>query len=34
MSPAEGKLRRVEAFVRRMIRDNGLPATVGNDRSA
>jgi alpha-galactosidase len=28
MSPTETKLRRMEAFVRRMIEDNGLPASV------
>jgi alpha-galactosidase len=28
MSPTETKLRRMEGFVRRMIEDNGLPATV------
>ncbi|MCL2700663.1 MAG: alpha-galactosidase [Phycisphaerae bacterium] len=28
MSPTEGKLRRMEAFAKRMIKDNGLKATV------
>jgi len=28
MSPTETKLRRMETFVRRMIKDNGLPASV------
>ena len=28
MAPTETKLRRMEAFVKRMIRDNGLKATL------